>query len=145
MLQYRRNTSTSSTVAIMPPITDPTTAPTSALVLRPVAILVTEVGVGVEATAKAMAEVNIGIEVTAEVEARAVLDVVVTTVEVELCVRVFEVVDTGLLLELDLETVVGDCFGRTLVGTELEATALGRPSTTNPGDGIFGTPIKMLL
>ena len=127
--QYRRNASTSSTIAAIPPMADPTAIAAMALVLRLVVAFVVE------------AEVEVGVCVKDDVGAKTVLEVKVAMVEVELF-ELSEIVLVEPPLGLDFEAVVGDCVDKVLVGgTELlEKEVLALKSTINPGEGIFDAP-----
>ena len=107
---------------------DPTTIPAIALVLRLVVAFVVEVEVEVEV------EVGVGAEAVLEVEVIAIVEV-----------KLFElpaVVDAERLLGPDSDAVVDDRVDEVVVeGAELLEEEVPSPrSTTNPGEGIFGSP-----
>ena len=121
----------------MLPIADPTAIPAMALGLGPVVAFVVDVNIELGAGSVLEAEVAI-----VEVGAKSVLEVEAAIAKVEL----FEpsvVVAVRPLPGLDFEAVVGDCVDEVLVEVAelLEEEVVVPGSMTNPGEGIFGTPM----
>ena len=121
----------------MLPIADPAAIPAMAPGLKPVVAVV--VDVNIELGAKSVLEAEVAV---VEAGAKSVLEVEAAIAEVELF-ELSVVVAVRPLLGLDFEVVVGDCIDEVLVGGAelLEEEVVVSGSMTNPGEGMFGTPM----